>query len=90
MSDSMEMTILSVLGPALHCYWGVSRYQQAMLSSTFWGSLSDKYGRKPVTNFKTFFINHINNISSLIILPLGSNTLWNFAVSVWSFERGRS
>ncbi|CRL08603.1 CLUMA_CG021238, isoform A [Clunio marinus] len=57
MSDSMEMTILSVLGPALHCDWGISRYQQAMvttvvflgmmLSSTFWGSLSDKYGRKP-------------------------------------------
>lgn len=65
MSDSMEMTILSVLGPALHCDWGISRYQQAMvttivflgmmLSSTFWGSLSDKYGRKPVSgdvNFK--------------------------------------
>lgn len=59
MSDSMEMTILSVLGPALHCDWGISRYQQAMvttvvflgmmLSSTFWGSLSDKYGRKPVS-----------------------------------------
>lgn len=58
MSDSMEMTILSVLGPALHCDWAISRNQQAMvttvvflgmmLSSTFWGSLSDKYGRKPV------------------------------------------
>lgn len=58
MSDSMEMTILSVLGPALHCDWGINRYKQAMvttvvflgmmLSSTFWGSLSDKYGRKPV------------------------------------------
>ncbi|XP_070490620.1 synaptic vesicle 2-related protein [Chironomus tepperi] len=57
MSDSMEMTILSVLGPALHCEWNISRYQQAlvttvvflgmMLSSTFWGSLSDRYGRKP-------------------------------------------
>lgn len=57
MSDSMEMTILSVLGPALHCDWGISRYQQAlvttvvflgmMLSSTFWGHLSDRYGRKP-------------------------------------------
>lgn len=53
----MEMTILSVLGPALHCDWGISRNQQAlvttvvflgmMLSSTFWGSLSDRYGRKP-------------------------------------------
>uniref|UniRef100_A0A182JWA3 Major facilitator superfamily (MFS) profile domain-containing protein n=1 Tax=Anopheles christyi TaxID=43041 RepID=A0A182JWA3_9DIPT len=60
MADSMEMTILSVLGPALHCDWGISRYQQAlvttvvflgmMLSSTFWGHLSDRYGRKPVSN----------------------------------------
>lgn len=57
MADSMEMTILSVLGPALHCDWGISRYQQAltttivflgmMLSSTFWTQLSDRYGRKP-------------------------------------------
>uniref|UniRef100_A0A2M4AFE9 Putative synaptic vesicle transporter sv2 major facilitator superfamily n=2 Tax=Anopheles triannulatus TaxID=58253 RepID=A0A2M4AFE9_9DIPT len=57
MADSMEMTILSVLGPALHCDWGITRYQQAlvttvvflgmMLSSTFWGHLSDRYGRKP-------------------------------------------
>ncbi|XP_062553178.1 synaptic vesicle 2-related protein [Armigeres subalbatus] len=57
MADSMEMTILSVLGPALHCDWNITRYQQAlvttvvflgmMLSSTFWGHLSDRYGRKP-------------------------------------------
>jgi hypothetical protein len=56
MADSMEMTILSILSPALHCDWHISRYQQAltttivflgmMLSSTFWGNLSDRYGRK--------------------------------------------
>ncbi|XP_072388287.1 synaptic vesicle 2-related protein isoform X1 [Diabrotica undecimpunctata] len=56
MADSMEMTILSILSPALHCDWQISRYQQAltttvvflgmMLSSTFWGNLSDRYGRK--------------------------------------------
>ncbi|PSN40657.1 hypothetical protein C0J52_15745 [Blattella germanica] len=54
--DSMEMTILSILSPALHCDWHITRYQQAltttivflgmMLSSTFWGNLSDRYGRK--------------------------------------------
>lgn len=78
MADSMEMTILSILSPALHCHWHISRYinttnmedflihlfifycryQQAltttvvflgmMLSSTFWGNLSDRYGRKHV------------------------------------------
>ncbi|XP_069695518.1 synaptic vesicle 2-related protein [Periplaneta americana] len=56
MADSMEMTILSILSPALHCDWHITRYQQAltttvvflgmMLSSTFWGNLSDRYGRK--------------------------------------------
>lgn len=56
MADSMEMTILSILSPALHCHWQISRYQQAltttvvflgmMVSSTFWGNLSDRYGRK--------------------------------------------
>ncbi|XP_058791612.1 synaptic vesicle 2-related protein isoform X2 [Phymastichus coffea] len=53
MADSMEMTILSILSPTLHCDWGISRYQQAltttvvflgmMLSSTFWNNLSDRY-----------------------------------------------
>ncbi|KAK3927334.1 Synaptic vesicle 2-related protein [Frankliniella fusca] len=56
MADSMEMTILSILSPALHCEWHITRYQQAltttivflgmMLSSTFWGNVSDRYGRK--------------------------------------------
>ncbi|ENN74628.1 hypothetical protein YQE_08748, partial [Dendroctonus ponderosae] len=59
MADSMEMTILSILSPALHCTWHITRYQQAltttivflgmMLSSTFWGNLSDRYGRKHAT-----------------------------------------
>lgn len=56
MADSMEIMILSILSPALHCEWGVSQYRQAflttvvfvgmMLSSAFWGRLSDKYGRR--------------------------------------------
>ncbi|KAG7208753.1 hypothetical protein KM043_014948 [Ampulex compressa] len=56
MVDSMEITILSILSPSLHCDWGITRYQQAltttvvflgmMLSSTFWSNLSDRYGRK--------------------------------------------
>lgn len=74
MADSMEMTILSVLGPALHCDWGITRYQQAltttivflgmMLSSTFWGQLSDRCGRKPV------YFNSLNCFLGTIILHL--------------------
>ncbi|XP_017070120.1 synaptic vesicle 2-related protein [Drosophila eugracilis] len=56
MSDSMEMAILSILGPALFCEWNVTKFQQAsvttivflgmMLSSSFWTQLSNRYGRK--------------------------------------------
>ncbi len=28
MADSMEIMILSILSPALHCQWGVSQYNQ--------------------------------------------------------------
>ncbi|CAL8115612.1 unnamed protein product [Orchesella dallaii] len=56
MADSMEMMILSILSPALQCEWGIDKYKQAflttsvffgmMVSSPFWGDLSDKYGRR--------------------------------------------
>ncbi|KAI0239633.1 Synaptic vesicle 2-related protein [Lamellibrachia satsuma] len=56
MADAMEMMILSILAPALHCDWGLSSWQQAMLttvvfagmmiSSSIWGKICDKYGRK--------------------------------------------
>lgn len=56
MADAMEMMILSILGPALHCEWGLTGWQQAllttvvfagmMMSSGFWGTICDKYGRK--------------------------------------------
>jgi len=33
--DSMEITILSILSPSLHCDWGISRYQQALTTTVF-------------------------------------------------------
>ncbi len=66
MSDSMEVTLLSVLSPALHCEWGVGQYRQAlltavvfagmMLSSVFWGKLSDSYGRRQALLLAGFFL----------------------------------
>ncbi|XP_053267482.1 synaptic vesicle 2-related protein [Pleuronectes platessa] len=54
--DAMEMMILSILGPQLHCEWRLPSYKMALLtsvvfvgmgiSSPLWGNLSDKYGRK--------------------------------------------
>jgi len=33
MADAMEMMILSILGPALHCDWMVPPWQQALLTT---------------------------------------------------------
>ena len=33
MADSMEMMILSILSPALHCDWKIDEYQQAFLTT---------------------------------------------------------
>ncbi|XP_047426393.1 synaptic vesicle 2-related protein [Mugil cephalus] len=55
-ADAMEMMILSILGPQLHCEWSLPGYKVALitsvvfigmgLSSSVWGNVSDKYGRK--------------------------------------------
>uniref|UniRef100_A0A8D0TRQ1 Synaptic vesicle 2-related protein n=2 Tax=Sus scrofa TaxID=9823 RepID=A0A8D0TRQ1_PIG len=56
MADAMEMMILSILAPQLHCEWRLPSWQVALLtsvvfvgmmsSSTLWGNISDQYGRK--------------------------------------------
>ncbi|CAJ0599961.1 unnamed protein product [Cylicocyclus nassatus] len=56
MADAMEMMLLSLLPPALACEWNVTPFQQALvttcvfsgmvLSSTFWGKICDRFGRR--------------------------------------------
>ncbi|XP_077456442.1 synaptic vesicle 2-related protein [Stigmatopora argus] len=56
MADAMEMMILSILAPQLHCEWRLPNMEVALLtsavfigmmvSSSLWGNISDKYGRK--------------------------------------------
>uniref|UniRef100_A0A8C6RFI9 Synaptic vesicle 2-related protein n=1 Tax=Nannospalax galili TaxID=1026970 RepID=A0A8C6RFI9_NANGA len=56
MADAMEMMLLSILAPQLHCEWRLPSWQVALLtsvvfvgmmsSSTLWGNISDQYGRK--------------------------------------------
>lgn len=58
MADAMEMMILSILAPALYCEWQISAVEQAMittcvfsgmmLSSTVWGKICDRFGRRTV------------------------------------------
>uniref|UniRef100_A0A3Q0SD96 SV2 related protein b n=1 Tax=Amphilophus citrinellus TaxID=61819 RepID=A0A3Q0SD96_AMPCI len=55
-ADAMEMMILSILGPQLHCEWRLPSYKVALItsvvfvgmgiSSPIWGNVSDKYGRR--------------------------------------------
>ncbi|RUS85870.1 hypothetical protein EGW08_006354 [Elysia chlorotica] len=58
MADSMEIMLLSILGPVLSCQWGLKPWEQALLTtmvmlgmttgSSFWGKMSDKHGRKTI------------------------------------------
>lgn len=56
MADAMELMILSIISPELRCMWRLSSWQEACIttvvfvgmgfSSSFWGNLADKYGRR--------------------------------------------
>ncbi|XP_073696158.1 synaptic vesicle 2-related protein-like [Garra rufa] len=56
MADAMEMMLLSIATPQLRCEWRLSSWRVAfitaivfigmMISSSLWGNISDKYGRK--------------------------------------------
>ncbi|XP_067264314.1 synaptic vesicle 2-related protein [Chanodichthys erythropterus] len=56
MADAMEMMLLSIVTPHLRCEWRLASWKVAfitavvfigmMLSSSLWGNISDKYGRK--------------------------------------------
>uniref|UniRef100_A0A915KSU4 Major facilitator superfamily (MFS) profile domain-containing protein n=1 Tax=Romanomermis culicivorax TaxID=13658 RepID=A0A915KSU4_ROMCU len=75
MADAMEMMILSILSPALHCEWWLDSWQLAlittvvfcgmMLSSTMWGNITDKYGRKTELIMCTVVTFYYGLISSL-------------------------
>lgn len=55
-ADAMEMMLLSFIGPEVHCDWGVTGTQEALLTSVvfvgmligsqLWGALADARGRK--------------------------------------------
>jgi len=74
MADAMEMMILSILGPALHCDWLLNEWQKAlittvvfcgmMLSGTIWGKLCDTYGRKTCLILCTLFTFYFGVLSS--------------------------
>ena len=44
MADSMEMMILSILAPALHCKLCINKYQQAFLTNVRPYRIFEMYG----------------------------------------------
>ncbi|XP_025410988.1 synaptic vesicle 2-related protein isoform X5 [Sipha flava] len=75
MADSMETTILSILSPTLHYEWQITLFQEAlvttivflgmMLSLPFWGSFSDKFGRKPALTLCSVLLFYFGILSSM-------------------------
>uniref|UniRef100_A0A0A9ZAP7 Synaptic vesicle 2-related protein n=1 Tax=Lygus hesperus TaxID=30085 RepID=A0A0A9ZAP7_LYGHE len=85
MADSMEMTILSILTPALHCVWNIPRYQQALLtmvvfvgmmvSSSFWGYVGEQHGRRKALMVCAFLL-----ICCGLASSLSTSFIWMFCL----------
>jgi MFS family permease len=97
-ADAMEMMILSILAPALHCTWLLNDWQQALittvvflgmgLSSPFWGKLCDKYGRKSsliLSTFVLFYFGALSAFSPVFAWLLILRALVGFGIGNFTF-----
>ncbi|XP_067629123.1 synaptic vesicle 2-related protein isoform X3 [Eurosta solidaginis] len=83
MADSMEITLLSIIGPTIQCEWNILTYQKAMMtamvflgmliSPPFWTQLSDRYGRKSALTLCGILLVLYNMLSSV-----APNFIWLF------------
>ncbi|XP_076434942.1 synaptic vesicle 2-related protein-like [Babylonia areolata] len=93
MADAMEMMILAILSPALHCDWQLTGFQEAaittvvflgmMSSSGLWGSICDKYGRKTeliLCSLVTFYFGILSAFSPTYIWLLILRGLVGFGI----------
>ncbi|GFO10484.1 synaptic vesicle 2-related protein [Plakobranchus ocellatus] len=74
MADSMEIMLLSILGPVLSCQWYLEAWEQALLTtlvmvgmasgSSFWGYVSDKHGRKTALMLASSLIGYFGILSA--------------------------
>lgn len=74
MADSMEIMLLSILGPVLSCEWGLQSWEQALLTtlvmigmasgSSFWGKMSDQHGRKTALTLASTLIGYFGLLSA--------------------------
>ncbi|XP_078679986.1 synaptic vesicle 2-related protein-like isoform X3 [Branchiostoma floridae x Branchiostoma belcheri] len=74
MADAMEMMILSILSPQLLCEWQLSSWEEAfittivfvgmMVSSSMWGNICDRYGRRLGLFFSAVWILYYGILSA--------------------------
>nr|CAH8876010.1 unnamed protein product [Trichobilharzia regenti] len=73
-ADAMEMLLLSVLGPALRCYWLLSSGQVAAITTIvfagflcgapLWGFIADRFGRWPTMLIVLSMISYFGVLTS--------------------------
>lgn len=74
MCDSLELLLLSVLAPTIHCLWHLSSWEEAFITTTVfvgmavgcpvWGWLSDNLGRKSMIFISASWLAYFGFISS--------------------------
>ncbi|XP_072042995.1 synaptic vesicle 2-related protein-like [Amphiura filiformis] len=74
MADATEMMLLSILSPELRCLWNLERWQEALIttvvfigmfiSSTLWGKICDKFGRRKGLIFCSVWLCYYGFLSS--------------------------
>ncbi|KAL8559889.1 hypothetical protein ACOMHN_016935 [Nucella lapillus] len=93
MADAMEMMILAILSPAVHCVWQLTGFEEAAIttvvfcgmttSSSLWGSLCDNYGRRTeliMCSLVTFYFGLLSAFSPNFIWLLILRGLVGFGI----------
>ena len=76
MSDAMEMVVLSFIGPEVKCVFGLTAWQETMLTTAvalgmtsgwLWGWFLDSYGRKRGLFVQALVVTYFSLVSSLAL-----------------------
>nr|CAB3266744.1 synaptic vesicle 2-related protein [Phallusia mammillata] len=93
MADAMELMILSIISPQLKCDWRLYAWEEAlittvvfvgmMLSSSLWGNICDRYGRRTgliLCVVWTFYMGLLSSFSPTLVWILLLRGLVGFGV----------
>lgn len=74
MCDSLELLLLSILAPTIHCLWHLSSWEEALITTIvfvgmavgcpLWGWLSDNFGRKSMIVISASWLGYFGFLSS--------------------------